>query len=82
MKPPRFVKFKYVTYRVSDGSKMEITPIPYWDNHKYENLIQMGMEKFIIETEGMFTVKNIRHDTLQHFERILSDYLPALRRLT
>jgi len=78
----RFVKFKNIIYRLTDGSKLNITPIPYWDNKPHEGLIRLGIEKYIIKTEGVFEFENINKDTLENFNKVLSDYLPALRRLT
>lgn len=78
----RFVKFKNVIYRLPDNSKLSITPLPYWDNKPQEGLIRLGIEKYIIKTEGIFEFGNITKDTLENFNKVLSDYLPALRRLT
>jgi hypothetical protein len=82
MNPVRYVKFKNVSYRLTDGSKLSIEPIPYWDLSEYQNLIQMGFEKYIIKTDGIFEIENIDKETLKNFDKVLSDYLPALRRLT
>ena len=77
-RPIRYIKFKNVTYRFRGGEKLGITPILFWDKTEYENLIQMGFEKYIIEAEGKFKTENIKAVTLNSIDRFLSNYLGAL----
>ncbi len=80
--PIRHVSFKNVLYNLSGENKLSIEPIPYWDKNPRENLIEMGIEKYIIETEGKLDIENINQKTLNNFEKFLSNYLKSLLRLT
>ena len=79
--PIRHVKFKNVTYSLTGNRRMDIIPVPYWNGHEYNNLIIMGIEKYLINVEGNLRIENIRQSTLDNFDKILFDYIEALRGL-
>lgn len=78
----RYVSFKKVVYDLGNGSQLKITPIPPGDTENYDNLIQFGLEKYVIDTAGNLKLENIDLDTLENFDNYLSKHLKALRRLT
>jgi hypothetical protein len=80
--PIRYVSFKNVVYDLKNGNTLTIEPIPCGDNSTCENLIEMGVEKFLISTEGELMKDNINQETLNNFDIFLSNYLDSLRRLT
>ena len=78
----RYVSFKNVVYDLGNGNHLKITPIPIGDTANYDGLIQLGLEKYVIETTGNLIAENIEEDTLKNFDKYLSKHLEALRRLT
>ena len=78
----RFVNFKNVIYDLRNGNRIRINPVAYWDKNNYNNLIEMGAEKYFIKTERNLNKENIGKETLNNFNNFLSNYLEALRRLT
>jgi hypothetical protein len=44
--------------------------------------VEMGIEKFQIETQGDLNTKNIRDSSLHNFSTFLSNYLPSLKQLS
>lgn len=76
----RHVSFKSRVYSLNDGRRLEIIPIPFWDTSTYNNLISMGIEKyFIIEHE--LEIENIKKETLENLDQVLSTFCDELRRL-
>ena len=79
--PIRHVKFKNVTYSLKGEDRMDIIPLPYWDNHEYNNLITLGIEKYLVSTSGNLSINNIKKITLDSLDKILFDFIEALREL-
>jgi hypothetical protein len=76
----RFVNFQIVTYDLRNGNILTIIPILMQEKEGFN--IEMDNEKYLIETQGNFTIHNIHKDTLKNFAHFLSDYLEALHSLS
>jgi len=78
--PLRYVKFKITSYDLNNGNVLTIIPIPHYMEDGFN--VEMGIEKFQIETQGDLDTKNIQYSSLNNFSTFLSNYLPTLKQLT
>ncbi|MDR3628264.1 MAG: hypothetical protein P4L45_15580 [Ignavibacteriaceae bacterium] len=78
--PLRFVDSKIISYDLHNGNKLAIVPVPYYQEDGFN--LEMGIEKYQIETNGDFNIKNIQKSSLKNFTTFLFNYLPALKQLS
>jgi hypothetical protein len=77
----RHVSFKNIVYSLQNGKRMDVIPVLYWDNNEYNNLLNMAIEKYLINLQGGLKIENFNKLTLENLDNVLSVYLEALRRL-